>query len=232
MTGPDTRRLLASAIEVRRRSAHQRGRLTAEFDQRLIDAEVRDTRSRLVRSAHRRAGGAAAVLFDTEFLAVADAPATWHAILDAALGVAEACDLQLLDGGTLIIGAHHGFSREFLDFFAAVDATSPTACGRALATGAPVVVDDVAVSPVFADRAVREVLLDEGSRAVASYPLHTPGGAVFGVLSFHRTRPPARFGGLEHLIARGAGAALARTLKRGWDPAAPDSAQSKRDALP
>ncbi|MEV6641512.1 hypothetical protein [Amycolatopsis sp. NPDC051371] len=96
MTGPDTRRLLGSAAAVRHQSARQRGRLAAEFDQRLVDAEVRDTRSRLALEARRRAGTAAAVLFDAEFLAIADAAAVAHAILDAALTSADACDLQIL----------------------------------------------------------------------------------------------------------------------------------------
>jgi hypothetical protein len=107
-----------------------------------------------------------AALFDAEFLAVADQPALTQAIPNAALTVAESCDLQLLTGDTLSISTHHGFSREFLGFFATVDATSPTACGRPLATSQPVLVDDVSRSRIFAGRPTLEAMLDMRSRAV------------------------------------------------------------------
>jgi hypothetical protein len=83
---------------------------------------------------------------DEEFLAVADRPAVFEAIIDAAVtaGGAACADLQVYDGdaGVLRIAAQRGFSAEFLAFFATVNGTGPSACAVALATGEAVLVDD------------------------------------------------------------------------------------------
>lgn len=124
------------------------------------------------------------MLVDVEFLAVADRPALTRAVLVAALTLADACDLQLLDyHHRLNISAHHGFDASFLNFFATVESTDATACAHTLRTGLPVLVDDVARHPIFAGHPTRDALLDAGSGAVASYPLHALNGTTFGVLS-------------------------------------------------
>ena len=58
--------------------------------------------------------------------------------MDAAvvLGRATGADLQVYDPdvGVLRMAAQRGFSREFLAYFATVDAAGPTACAKALAS--------------------------------------------------------------------------------------------------
>ncbi|MGW4527149.1 GAF domain-containing protein [Amycolatopsis sp. NPDC004378] len=212
----EARQLLAQAAELQRHSARLRGQLAARFHQSVVDSEVRASRKQLRERARERAGSDVAVLFDPEFLAIADAVGFVHATLAAALTAADACDLQFLDRGTLHIGGHHGFAQDFLDFFAAVDAETLTACGRALATGEPVLIEDIAESRFFTERAIRETLLDAGSLAVASYPLRTPGGEILGVLSFHHTRPRPLGDSRERLIAHGASGVLARLPKQAF----------------
>lgn len=186
------RALRERAAQQRQDTVRQREEATARWQQFFVDAEIRATREALQRQARRCGGNDLAVLFDTEFLAVADWTALYRAVLTAALTMADSCDLQRLQGDGLHISAQHGFSPAFLEFFATVDTGSPTACGRALAAGRPVVVDDVSRSPIFAGHAALDVVLDSGSRAVASYPLSAPGGSVLGVLSLHHHRrsPP------------------------------------------
>jgi len=124
-------------------------------------------------------------------------------------GLADACDLQLYDSstGTLRIAAHHGFTQDFLTSFATVDATQPTACASALATRQPVLIDDVTRSPIFVGHPTLDYLRAALTRAVRSYPLLTPHGAVYGVLSLHYHQPaPAR--GAPDLVAIAAAGAL------------------------
>ena len=205
----------------RRWATHEYARIVAEQQQHLIDAQVRLTRWALIRALHQRHGVDPLAILDQEFLAVADRPAIAQAVLDAAVaaGGADACDLQLIgaDHQTLRIEAHRGFTDRFLTFFATVDGTQPTACAAALATGAPIIVDDVTRSPIFAGHATLDVLLDAGSRAVQSYPLFDADGLLFGILSFHSHRPhPAR--GNPELVAWTASQALSHAGPVGDTP--------------
>lgn len=204
----------ARAVAVRDEAVHQRLHVIAQNEQRLLDAEVRDTRRALV-SAVRRRGGTDAVAFcDDDFLAVADRPALYQAILDAAVtaGRADNADLQLYDRhrGVLRLVAHHGFPQRFLTFFATVDAATPSACAVALATRQPVVIDDIARHEIFAGRTTLEPVLDAGSRAVSSHPL-IAGDRLLGVLSFHHRRT-APSPGHASLVASCATQALTRML--------------------
>ncbi|MEU7527254.1 GAF domain-containing protein [Saccharothrix sp. NPDC042600] len=200
----------AAAEAQRRRAVAQRDHVIARSEQSLVDLEVRKTRAALRRQVRRRGGNDAAVLFDLDFLAVADEPAVVDTILRAALTATTAltCDLQLLaPDGVLRIRAQHGFGPDFLDHFAEVGTGSPTACGLALATGRPVVVTDTERSRVYTDPAAVGHMLDAGSRALVSHPLCDRDGAVLGVLSFHHSRDVPR--GDLALLALGAGRALA-----------------------
>ncbi|WP_191257571.1 GAF domain-containing protein [Amycolatopsis oliviviridis] len=180
------------------------------------------TRRTLICEAYRRGDRATDVLFDPEFLSLADAPAVMQAILFAALtvGAADSCDLQLYHphDGTLRIRAQHGFSPAFLTTFGTLTATQPSACVAALTTRRPVLVDDVTRSLIFTGQPTLDLILDAGTRAVASYPLHTGNGNVFGVLSFHYRRA-----GLQHghpgPVVLGASQALANRIPRWESPA-------------
>jgi len=148
-----------------------------------------------------------------EFLAVADAATVQDAILMSAIvtGAADACDLQTYDPRTdsLYLARQRGFTQAFVDYFATVDATRPSACGIALATREPVIIDDITRSPIFAGQPTLDVVLAAGTRAVQSYPLHDETGQLLGMLSlhYHSTRPRE---GQPQRVAETAARALAR----------------------
>ncbi|WP_285748480.1 GAF domain-containing protein [Lentzea sp. NBRC 105346] len=179
--------------------------------QRVVDAEINSTRLALLADVRDRLRGDPSALVHDEFLGVADRRTVLDAIIVAAVvvGDADACDLQLYHSktGVLTIERQRGFSPAFLDFFAAVDAGVPSACGAVLATGESVLVDDIAASPLFADLATFEALMLAGTRAVWSYPLRDARDELLGVLSFHyRTTRPRD--GRPELVARTAAQAL------------------------
>src|SRR5262245_48897947 len=141
--------------------------------QNVIDAEVRESRRRILAGFRDRLRADPDTLHATDFLAVADDAVVHAAIVTVALRAAraDACDLQIYDAetGALHLAQYRGFPRTFTEYFAEVDADAPTACGRAMVTGDPVLVDDVGTSPVFAGHRTRDVMLAAGSRAVHSY---------------------------------------------------------------
>ena len=107
---------------------------------------------------------------------------------------ADMGNLQILDpyANDLHIAAQLGFSRRFLDFFEKVQ-LGQCSCGTALSSGHRVIVDDVANDPIFRGTRAREIILEEGVRAVQSIPLRTPSGQIVGVLSTHfRIAKPPR----------------------------------------
>jgi anti-anti-sigma factor len=105
---------------------------------------------------------------------------------------ADAGNAQVVDpaSGALRIVAEQGFQREFLDFFEIVH-DEESACGTALAAGEPVWVPDVARSPIFAGTPALDVMLNAGSRAVASLPVLADDGRVIAMISVHHHRPTA-----------------------------------------
>ncbi len=104
-------------------------------------------------------------------------------------GHADMATVQLADqpSGVLRMIAHEGFRRRFLDFFELVHDEEPPG-GLALATGRPVLVPDVACSPIFAGTPARDVMLSAGSRSVASVPVRADDGNLI-VVSAHRRKP-------------------------------------------
>lgn len=207
---------LGRAIASRRQATQQRAYFMARWQQDLIDAEVRETRRALVREMRRRGGTDAVTFCDPDFLAVADRPALYGAILDAAVaaGRASRVDLQLFDprDAALHLVAHRGFTQEFLTFFATVNAGARTACATAAAIREPILVDDITRSTIFAGQPTLAPLLDAGSRAVYSHPLITDGD-LLGVLSFHYPNPAPRHGRAE-LVAWHAAQALPPVVGR------------------
>ena len=104
---------------------------------------------------------------------------------------ATMANAQVLDArrGGLWIAAHSGFPNEFLDFFQFVEHDSNASCGAALANASAVWVRDTARSPIFAGSQALEVMLDAGSRSVASVPVTSPNGDVIAMISTHHRRP-------------------------------------------
>jgi GAF domain-containing protein len=88
--------------------------------------------------------------------------------------------------GSLTIAAQYGFGAEFLDYFAVVD-DAGTACGRAAANRAQIVIADVGADPCFEPH--RDMAAASGFRAVQSTPLLDLAGRLVGVISTHYPRP-------------------------------------------
>jgi PAS domain S-box-containing protein len=100
---------------------------------------------------------------------------------------ADKGNIQLLDTktGVLTIAVQHGFDREFLEFFREVSASDDSACGRALRSRQPVVIEDVEADTSFAP--FRPVARAAGFRSVISAPLIQSDGMPIGILSSHFT---------------------------------------------
>src|SRR5215469_1880667 len=106
------------------------------------------------------------------------------------LARADRGNVQLADPvtGALRITAHHGFDAEFLDHFAVVD-DDMSACGRAAARNAQVVISDVITDKRFGPH--RRIAAASGFRAVQSTPLVDINGKLVGVASTHYPDPHA-----------------------------------------
>ena len=206
----------AQLVVDRHQAVRERERIVVQHEQRLVDAEVRTTRRAFLRALRRRRGADAAAILDEDFLAVADRPTIYQAIVDVAVAAGRAAfvDLQLYDrhARALRLVAQHGFSSRFLAFFSAVGVAQPTACAAAFASCRPVLVDDVTRSAIFVGQPTMEPILDAGSRAVHSYPLLASPDDVKGVLSFHyRERAPEP--GAVELVVHSAAQVVAQVPK-------------------
>jgi PAS domain S-box-containing protein len=98
-------------------------------------------------------------------------------------------NMQLRNEATdsLEIVANRGFTADFLEHFSEVDATSGSACSRALATRRRVLIPDVTKDTQFAPHLAAATAA--GFRAVQSTPLLSRTGRVLGVLSTHYVQP-------------------------------------------
>ncbi|MFF0745430.1 GAF domain-containing protein [Streptomyces sp. NPDC004111] len=115
------------------------------------------------------------------------------AALSAAFGITGApmgnAQLYEPDDGVLRIVSQRGFHHPFLSFFESV-ADRESACGAAAQDRSPVLVDEVAASPLFLGNPALEVLEEAGVGSVVSVPITAPDGTLIGVVSVHR--PQAR----------------------------------------
>lgn len=122
-----------------------------------------------------------------------DAVAVLNLAIERAMVIdgASMANAQVVDArrGGLRIVAHSGFPAPFLDFFAFVEHDSNASCGAALANAGAVWVTHTARSPIFAGSEALDVMLDAGSRAVASVPVTAPNGDVIAMISTHHRRP-------------------------------------------
>ena len=111
-------------------------------------------------------------------------------IMEAAVAIAgaERGTLQLLEGDSLRIVAHHGHEAPFLEFFASAESRA-SVCGEATKRGERVVVPDVELSALFAGMESLRVLREAGVRAVQSTPMMSRGGVLLGILTTQWGRP-------------------------------------------
>lgn len=128
-----------------------------------------------------------------------------HNLLNQAMTVsgAQMANIQIYRSrpAGLYLAITRGFDQRFLRFFARVY-DGQSCCGRALQHGRPVLVRDITRSEIFRGTRALEVMLDAGSRAVASFPAWDRHGNLRGMLSVHFRSPRSGFAreGL-HLLA-------------------------------
>lgn len=142
-----------------------------------------------------------------------------HADKGSMQAVVAADQLQLV--------AHHRMGKTFLDRFQ-FNSASFGSCGRALAEGTRVLVEDIASSPIFTGTSGLGVLMDEGITTINSTPLIGRSGDVLGILNlFYANRHEASVQELHliDLLAGEAADAVGRTQ------AAEALQQSQRKAL-
>lgn len=107
-------------------------------------------------------------------------------VMDAAVSVmgARRGTLQLIEGDTLQIVAHHGHEPPFLEFFVSAESRD-SACGEALLRGERVVIPDVEESPLFAGTPSLPVFRGASVRAIQSTPMVGRTGRTVGILTTH-----------------------------------------------
>jgi PAS domain S-box-containing protein len=113
----------------------------------------------------------------------------YEEILDAALAInqGEMGTLQLTADGArpgLYVAAARGLDKDYVDFWNAAFIGGGT-WTNALRGGEPIVVEDVAQSPLFVGTPALEIQLQAGVRALQSVPLLGSDGAMLGVLTTH-----------------------------------------------
>jgi len=125
-----------------------------------------------------------------ELRTVTSIGAFYAKVLDGALALtgAERGNLQILGAatGSLRIVAEHGFSSEFLEYFALVN-DDHSACGRSAKTRAQTVIPDVTTEPSFAPHL--DIAAASGFRGVQSTPIINGTDRVIGVVSTHFAHP-------------------------------------------
>lgn len=141
--------------------------------------------------------------------------ALWSELCEVAVAVAEADfgNVQQMDADAgLRIVSHRGLPAWWIDFWNAAG-RGQGACSQALASGEPIVVEDVEASALFAGSAALQIQLRAGVRAVLSVPMVAASGETVGVLSTHyrkRHRPDQRQLHRLDLLARSAANLLDR----------------------
>lgn len=98
---------------------------------------------------------------------------------------ADMGNVQLWDAErrVLTLEAQCGFEPDFLAFFREVSTEDNSACGRAMQSGEPIVIEDVETDALYAP--LRAVARAAGYRAVQSTPLMARTGALLGMISTH-----------------------------------------------
>ncbi len=101
-------------------------------------------------------------------------------LLGADFGIIQILDAQRR---VLLIEAHRGFQKEFLDFFHEVSADDGSCCGRAPRNSERIIVEDVETDLDFGP--MLDIVRNAGYRAVQSTPIIGRDGRPLGMISTH-----------------------------------------------
>ncbi|MEC3879583.1 PAS domain-containing protein [Parapedobacter sp. 10938] len=132
-------------------------------------------------------------LYDSgnRLMAITDLNTALAEILDSSIALlgADFGNIQLYNtlNDKLELIVHRGFDNEFADIFQFVDCGDHTACGRAIASGKRVIIEDVELDGPFAPYVAEAK--KSGFRAVQSTPLFDNKGNLLAVLSTHFRLP-------------------------------------------
>src|SRR4029077_11294470 len=114
-------------------------------------------------------------------------------ILEAAMELMKAdfASIQLLDPerSALKLLAWKNFHEDSAAAWEWIDAESGTTCGRALATGGRIVLEDIEANDGLADDKNLEQYRRSGIRAMQSTPLTSRSGRPLGMISTHWGQP-------------------------------------------
>jgi GAF domain-containing protein len=164
-------------------------RVRADFEQTLIDAEMRATERQLEGfTSHRMPVEYAGLdLFDPYFLAAGDRSAVLTALLDAVLAL-TAADMGLVHAvdpadRTLKVEAQRGFDQSFVDFFGFLD-PALSDC-RVLVETEQLLWPDVGHSAEFGSTLPGQAMLDAGVRACQATPVVNSDGRLIALVSTH-----------------------------------------------
>ena len=137
-----------------------------------------------------------------DLLAGADARTVLDSALSAVVAITRSPmgNIQLNRSGRLMIEAHRGFSRDFLDFFAVVEAGEGSCCAAAGARRARVVVTDVRRSPIFAGTESEAAMVKARAISCQSTPIVSQSGELLGVFSTHDESPGDHSAGCEEAL--------------------------------
>jgi PAS domain S-box-containing protein len=119
----------------------------------------------------------------TSLLESAELEPLLQRIMDAAVNImgADRGTLKLVKGDSLLIVAHHGHERPYLDFFNSFEGRVSVA--EAMKCGDRAIIEDVESNPFFVGSLSLAVLREAGVRAINSTPLRSRNGALLGVLT-------------------------------------------------
>ncbi len=111
-------------------------------------------------------------------------------VMDTAVAImrADRGSLQMVEGDSLRIVAHHRHQQPFLEFFASAENRAST-CGKVMMCRERVVVPDIETSPLFTGKPSLTVLREAGVRAVQSTPIMSRTGVLLGIISTQWSKP-------------------------------------------
>lgn len=185
VTGKGSTRLIRAVGQVTEFDTRGRPRVVVGANQDVTERN---------RTAERLASDVAALTrmhaLSTQLLESHDIEALLQEIMDAAVAITESDKgtLQLLEGDSLRIVAHHGHTQRFLDFFAAAEHVA-SVCGESSRRGERLIIEDVETSPLFAGTESQKVLRAAGVRTIQSTPLVARDGRLLGILTTQWSQP-------------------------------------------
>lgn len=129
----------------------------------------------------------------TQLITAQGAQALYEHILDTAQSLVHAdfASIQMFhpERGELRLLGHRGFNAEAVERWEWVGPSTATTCGRALCTGARVVVTDVRTCEFMAGSEDLKGYLDVGIRAAQSLPLFSRSAALLGMVTTYWREP-------------------------------------------